>query len=651
MGLKTVIFLLLSYMSAGLEQKLIAQSGISDSLRHKLENAKEDSEKVYLLFKLGQQYESNNPDSAIRLYTQAGALSEKIHFPLGQIKYLNSYTNILNQQGKFDESLELSNKALDLSKHYALWRSYYGSLFNIGNIYIYKGDNQSALEYYFKALPFFEKSLDSPVLSIIYSCVCNAYRGLDILDKSEEYGRMSVYYSQDESGLAASLNNLGEVIVLRKNYKEALGYFNQSLATAKRLNDDRIAGAALINIGDIYNHQRKNKEALDAYLRAASICKKIDNVHGLAASYKGLGYTYILQKQMTLAKKNYLISLNIAIKYDFLEMQKDIYGEIAFVDAALGNTEQAIHYDSLQRVINDSLFSKIIAKNTEELQIKYQSGKKQFEIEKLQKDKQIQAFSINQKTILIAILISSILVLLSLGFLIFRIYYQKQQLQSQKINDLEKDKQLITADAMLKGQEDERSRLAKDLHDGLGGILTGTKLSFIVMKDNLLMPPENAVIFQRSLDLIDSSILELRRIAQNLMPEALHNLGLDNAIKDYCNFIGRSGNINMVYQSFGLETRFTANTEIIIYRIIQELLNNAIKHAEAHKIFLQIVRENERLHITLEDDGKGFDINSLAENKGAGWNNIRSRVDYLKGYLDLKSEHGKGTWVNLEFTI
>jgi two-component system NarL family sensor kinase len=171
------------------------------------------------------------------------------------------------------------------------------------------------------------------------------------------------------------------------------------------------------------------------------------------------------------------------------------------------------------------------------------------------------------------------------------------------------------------------------------------------MKDNLLMPPENALIFQRSLDMIDSSILELRRIAQNLMPEALHNLGLDKAIKDYCNFIARSGNINMVYQSFGLETRFAANTEIIIYRIIQELLNNAIKHAEAQKIFLQIVRENERLHITLEDDGKGFDIHSLPENKGSGWNNIRSRVDYLKGNLDLKSVHGKGTWVNLEFTI
>jgi two-component system, NarL family, sensor kinase len=632
-------------------QTLMAQEVNSDSLRLKLKTLKEDTEKVLLLIKIGQQYEFNDPDSALQFYKEAGALSEKINYPYGEIKYLNNYTNILNQQGNFDQSLELSTKAMELGQKNKLWRSYYGSIFNIGNIYTYKGDNETALKYYFQALPYFEKTQDSSVLSLIFSCICTGYRGLGLLSKSEEFGRKALNFAKSRSDRTAALNNLGEVIVLQKHYAEAFSYFNETYETAKRYHDDRAEGAALINIGDIYNHQRQNKPALDAYYRAAELCRKIQNLHGLAESYKGLGYTYILQNEMEKAEKNYMMALDTAVKYEFLEMQMDIYGEMAFVEGALGKTELAIRYDSLERVINDSLFNKMIAKNTQELQVKYESQKKQSEIVKLQIDKQIQAFSIRQKSILIGILIGSIAVLLLLGFLVFRIYHQKQQLQSQKIIDLEKDKQLMTADAMLKGQEEERSRLAKDLHDGLGGILTGAKLSFINMKDNLIMTEENSSVFEKSLDMIDISIRELRRVAQNLMPEALLKLGLDKAIKDYCNAIQRSSQINLIYQSFGMESRFAENTEIIIYRIIQELLNNVMKHAGAKRIFLQIVRENERLHITLEDDGKGFDVNGLAENKGSGWNNIRSRVDYLKGNLDLKSESNKGTWVNLEFVI
>src|ERR1700720_1178270 len=125
-------------------QTIAAQAVVIDSLRQLINNAKEDSNKVLLLLKLGQQYEPGNPDTAVLLYKQAGSLSNKINFPFGIIKYLNSYPGVLNQQGKFDESLQLSWQALHLAEKYKIWRSYYGSAFNIGNIYIYKGDNQSA---------------------------------------------------------------------------------------------------------------------------------------------------------------------------------------------------------------------------------------------------------------------------------------------------------------------------------------------------------------------------------------------------------------------------------------------------------------------------------------------------------------------------
>ena len=204
---------------------------------------------------------------------------------------------------------------------------------------------------------------------------------------------------------------------------------------------------------------------------------------------------------------------------------------------------------------------------------------------------------------------------------------------------------------MLKGQEEERSRLAKDLHDGLGGLLSGVKFSLDNMKGNLIMTPENILVFDRSLDMIDTSIKELRRVAHNMMPEMLTKFGLDDALKDYCSTINTTGLISVKYQSAGLESRISTTIEIIVYRIVQELLNNTMKHAFATEVFVQLIRDENRLSIIVEDNGKGFDTVLVNENKSAGWMNIRSRVDYLKGQLDIHSEPGKGTLVNIEFQL
>ena len=158
-------------------------------------------------------------------------------------------------------------------------------------------------------------------------------------------------------------------------------------------------------------------------------------------------------------------------------------------------------------------------------------------------------------------------------------------------------------------------------------------------------------VFERSLDMLDTSIKELRRVAHNMMPEMLTKFGLDEALKEYCNTINSTKLLVVKYQSLGMENRLDSAIEIIIYRIIQELLNNILKHAAASEVFVQLISENERLNIVVEDNGKGFDTTSLEKSKGAGWVNIRSRVEYLKGQLDIHSEPGKGTLVNIEFNI
>ncbi|MFA6945960.1 MAG: sensor histidine kinase, partial [Pedobacter sp.] len=228
----------------------------------------------------------------------------------------------------------------------------------------------------------------------------------------------------------------------------------------------------------------------------------------------------------------------------------------------------------------------------------------------------------------------------------------KQKLQQQRINELETEKQLTATEAVLKGEEQERTRIAKDLHDGLGGMLSGIKYSFNNMKGNLIMTPENHQAFERSMDMLDSSIKEMRRVAHNMMPEALVKFGLDTALKDFCNDINKSGALQVSYQSIGLEdATFEQTTAITIYRIVQELINNAMKHAAAKTAIVQVTKSDHQLTVTVEDDGRGFDTSIIKRTEGIGWTNIQNRIDFLKGKLDVNSEPGKGTSVLIELII
>jgi signal transduction histidine kinase len=238
------------------------------------------------------------------------------------------------------------------------------------------------------------------------------------------------------------------------------------------------------------------------------------------------------------------------------------------------------------------------------------------------------------------------LALLAFGLLARRNYQHKQTLQRQRIAELEKEKQLNAAEAVLKGEEQERRRLAKDLHDGLGGMLSGIKFSLQHMQTEL--PSDAQPAIHRSLDMLDSSISEMRRVAHNMMPEVLMRFGLDKALQDYCHSIKEHGQLQLVYQSSGLgQMAKDTSIEITVYRIVQELVNNIVKHANAQNALVQVTFFEDKLTVTVEDDGIGFDPKKNKEN-GIGWTNILSRVAFLNGQLDVKSSEGEGTSVLVE---
>ena len=196
----------------------------------------------------------------------------------------------------------------------------------------------------------------------------------------------------------------------------------------------------------------------------------------------------------------------------------------------------------------------------------------------------------------------------------------------------------------MQGEELERKRLARDLHDGLGSMLSGIKLYYSGTENT------NEIEFQEVNKQLDNSIAELRQIAQNLMPESLLKLGLIAALKDLCDRFS-SDKTSIEFQDFGIQNNISESKQITIYRIIQELINNALKYAKASEILVNCSQNENIFLITVEDNGQGFDSEKANLFNGMGLKNIKNRVDFLKGELEIESKPETGTVFNIELNV
>lgn len=452
-----------------------------------------------------------------------------------------------------------------------------------------------------------------------------------------------------QRGVAVSKYNLAGL------YLEISGRNDDTIQLCLKL--DKEAMEIAKQIKDTINIIKYGTGTIRALVRAKQYDTALDLLNETESFIKAYGkkteyvFFYMGKAQVYRAKMDY--SKALESWYSMLETAKvlkmpkwvfNAYTGLALVYEDMGNYKEANKYNILYSKVHDSLVSVENYKYTADLQNRYEREKKQKEI-------LILKASNEKKAIQNQILIGSSLGILAFGFLGFRNFRNKRKLQNQKIAELEKDKQILAIDAMLKGQEEERSRIAKDLHDGLGGLLSGTKLSFSTMKENLILTPENAAEFDKSLRMLDHTIGDLRKVAHNLMPEALVKYGLNEALRDFCSSIQASSKLEVTCQILGVERKLTNTAEVFVYRILQELVTNAIKHAEATEIIVQLSYMDTKIALTVEDNGKGYDAESIKNKKGIGLENIAYRVQYLNGTMDTVTAPDNGTSVNIELHV
>ncbi|MBK0383468.1 sensor histidine kinase [Pedobacter sp. SD-b] len=629
-----------------------------DSLARVLYAAKEDTGKVILFLRVGEQFENSDPEKAKQYYRQALALSKKIGYKAGELKYASYYSSVLNIQGLFYSSLAVNLRALQMAKKMKDSLAIVKASFNVANSYTFLGKNDSTLYYYFQVLPYLEKQKDNRMLSIAYNNLQDIYRRLHQYHKGITYGKIGVAMSRankDSLKLEYGLTNLGTNYASLHLMDTALACYKEAFEISKKIGDQYGESAAWLNIADIDYQQGRYEVAKNGYSQALKIARELALNETATIALKGLAMYFLQMKNYAAALQYADSSLALAAQNENREQRVKIYKILS--DIAYGNQDliSAKEFDSKEDQLNDSINNDNLSEITTRYEKEYETSKKESQIK-------LQQVQLKQKSVLNYCLIAGATALLIISLLTYRNHRHTQKLQQFKIDELETERQLTATEAVLKGEEQERTRLAKDLHDGLGGMLSGIKFSLSNMKENLIMTPDNAQAFERSIDMLDSSIQEMRRVAHNMMPEMLLRYGLKVALEELCNEVNRSSAIYADYQFIGTHTTINQTIAVTVYRIVQELVNNAIKHAHAQNVLVQLhaLEQEKLLTITIEDDGKGFDKNLLTVSKarphgqagrGMGWNNIQNRVDFLKGKIDVHSEIGKGTSVLIEINI
>lgn len=549
---------------------------------------------------------------------------------LGVAYYMNSQMD--SAQLWLDRSLDLAITLKDEKLEAAV----YGA---IGNLHNVTGAYQEALSYYLKALSMFESQGNNERIRSLLGNIGTLYHSLLNLNQAEKY----YLELEKESKLAGDTYNLGRAydglsrIALReKDFDKSLGYSISAAEIFHNSNQQLEEAIALQGIAMVYySHYRDYPTAKEYALRALKLTQESGYPAHIAGSLNILSNIHFNEKDY----QNCRQSAREAIRIDTTDanVTSNLYANMVRSGIFLDNNEEALHYFDKYRALIDKRSTQEFELSMAELEKKYETEKKEMRISSLERERKLYGI------ILFSALFILVLLLLMVWFRQKSIRSEKR-LAEQKILHLEQEKQIVATQAVLDGETAERTRLARDLHDGLGGMLSAVKLNLFDMRQDVIIETEDVERFNRVMEMLDNSIRELRRVAHNMMPESLSRYGLKVALEDFCHSLPK-----VTFHYFGEEQRINHKTENTLYRAVFELINNAIRHAEAEHINVQLIQQADRVSVTVQDDGKGFDPGKVSQ--GAGLKNVQNRISSAGGTVDIHSVTGQGTEITLELAL
>jgi signal transduction histidine kinase len=319
--------------------------------------------------------------------------------------------------------------------------------------------------------------------------------------------------------------------------------------------------------------------------------------------------------------------------------------------------EKALVYQQAYSILRDSILNEERINATAQLEIKYRTAEKDKEIAVQHLKLSEQQSLLREKNAWIGMGAVSTLLLTGFLFMLYKNGRHRQQRQEEQLRIMEQEQQLWKKEeeirnlnAMVKGEERERARLGRELHDGIVGQLAAAKMNFTAIQ-NKYDQPELKTDFRIALHHLDETALELRKTAHNLMPEILIQQGLVIALESFCEKTSAFTGIQISFHHEAYVPRLDIDFELSVYRMVQELVQNIIKHANAVKALVQIDYHEPLLIVTVEDDGIGINKNEASFTNGIGLNNISTRIRALQGNFEITGRKGEGTSVYIEFDV
>lgn len=590
---------------------------------------------------------------------------------------------------------ELAGTILNLSKKLQYNKGIAMGYSHLGYLDVIAGENRRAVGYYNQALPYHKKAADNLGLAVSFGSMANAYSGLGKTDSSmifrtaaisllEKMKEASSFSKKDTRMLSLQYYNLAvDYANTLKNDDKALSYYKKSEEMARECNDTMMIVTALNGVTRRLANKEQFKDALVAAKEGLSLAQASSDPFLLTQAYNGYAtvldasgkwdeavepaqlaihyaeetgdfsqfmtsattYSNILrQKGDYKTLKTFLEKvLNKAEGKDHIEFIADIYGFSAEANYKLGNYKPA--YDQLYQklVFNDSILKVENHRIMADMEFRYQTAQKekalsQNQLQLAQKDLQLQK---NRQYIYYSL--AALVVALLIAALFYIRYRNKKRMHQKEIQSLQQQKEIQLLQALMQGEEKERSRIAKDLHDGVAGMLAAVKMQLSTEEEEL----KELKGYTKALQLLNEATVEVRKTSHNLMPEVLLQHGLDQALRRYCNNIS-SASLQVHYYFIGEEQRYVGSFELSVYRIVQELLNNIFKHSKATEASVQLSAQETMLSISIEDNGIGF-AKQPTQTGGMGLDSLKHRIHALNGNIEVNAETGGGVNAYLEF--
>ena len=464
------------------------------------------------------------------------------------------------------------------------------------------------------------------------------------MDEYLDYARKK----NDPALLSKAYMQLGSIFI-NSDVQKTIQYFKKAIQENRKTGDSLMNAKIHHNLGVAYGEMTEEKDsAMHHYEIALEEYKQRGLTDYISYIYNNKASVFKHLKQIDSAIAYYKKAEAIAPREFEKENKRLLYNHMAEAYELNKDFSNAYKYLKLETIYRDSIQQNEQNKAMLDIQTKYEVEKKENENLKLK-----------QNRIWLLAALGALLLILIIGVLAYKTLRSKKKIaekevevQKQKLDSILKNQELAGIDAMIEGQEKERQRIANDLHDNLGSLLATLKLHFqnLKVRKDRLKEEEDRLLKQTD-DLIDEAYQQVRTIAHAKNAGVHAQEGLLPAVKNFASKVSASNKLVIEVEDSGMDDRLENSMEIMIFRIIQELITNVIKHAEASEATIHLTHYGDAINILVEDDGKGFVVDDVKPKEGMGIYSIQKRVENLGGTVDFESIMNKGTSVVINMPL